>query len=117
MKRARQTNRIEGPAVQRSVEAKMKQVRQLFDEKSEDQYKEKAVSLLEECASLGNAEAMVWLAKCCASAIGTEQDVERAEELLSESARKGCQEACFLMKEIDFWRGRTTMNWNCLWMI
>ena len=39
----------------------------------------KAVALLEDCVTLGDAEAMLMFAKCCALGHGIEQDAERAE--------------------------------------
>lgn len=63
-----------------------------------DKNERKAVSLLEECAATGDADAMLMLAKCCALGRGTERDTERAETLLSESANKGNEEAQSLIE-------------------
>ena len=66
----------------------------------------KAVALLEDCVALGDADAMLILAKCCAFGHGMEQDAERAESLICDAANKGNEEALCLMKLIDDWKGK-----------
>ena len=68
---------------------------------------EKVFSLLENCVALGNGAAMLLLAKCCLDGIGTEKDLKRAKELISESAKKGNKEAQALMDLMNR-RGRVS---------
>ena len=53
----------------------------------------------------GDTDAMVMLAKCCALGRGMEHNAKRAEALVSEAAEKGNDEAPFLLKLIDDWKG------------
>ena len=62
-----------------------------------DKDEAKAVSLLEDCAAHGDADAMVLLAKCCALARDMEHNAKRAEALVSEAADKGNHEARVLL--------------------
>ena len=62
------------------------------------------MSLLEYCVAHGDSDAMVMLAKCCALGRGMEYDAERAEALVSEAAKKGNDEARFLLRDIDRWK-------------
>ena len=64
----------------------------------------KAVALLEDCVTLGDTDAMLMLAKCCAFGRGMEKDAERAESLISEAAEKRNREALCLMKLINDWK-------------
>ena len=75
---------------------------------------EKAVSLLEDCVTHGDADAMVMLAKCCALGHGMEYNAERAEALLSDVAKKGNDEARLLMKLIDDWKEKQTIDLESL---
>ena len=70
----------------------------------------KAVSLLEECVSHGDADAMMMLAECCAYGRGIEEDKERAETLVSQSAVKRNKEAKAVMKLINKWKGETEVD-------
>ena len=70
----------------------------------------KAVALLEDCVTLGDAESMLTLAKCCALGHGMKHDVERAESLISEAANKGNDEAQCLMRLIKDWNGKQSIN-------
>ena len=45
------------------------------------------------------------LAKCCALGCGMEHNAERAEALVSEAAKKGNDEARFLLQLINDWKG------------
>ena len=70
----------------------------------------KAVALLEDCVALGDADAMFMLAKCCAFGHGMEHNAERAESLICEAANKGNEEAQCLMKLINKWKGKQSIN-------
>ena len=70
----------------------------------------KAVALLEDCVALGDADAMVMLAKCCAYGRGIEHDAERAESLICEAANKGNDEAQGLKSLINKWKGQQRIN-------
>ena len=72
------------------------------------------MALLEDCVALGDTDAMLLLAKCCAFGHGMEHDAERAESLISEAANKGNKEALFLMKLIDDWKGQHRVNFDGL---
>ena len=75
-----------------------------------DKNEEKAVALLEDYVALGDAEAMVMLAKCCALGLGMEYNVKRAESLISEAAKRGNEEARRLIGDIDEWKGKESIN-------
>ena len=70
---------------------------------------QKAVALLEDCAALGDAEAMLTLAKCYSFGHGMEHDMERAKSLISEAAKKGNHEAMCLMWLIN-WKGKCSID-------
>ena len=70
----------------------------------------KAVALLEDCVALGDAEAMLTLAKCCAFGHGIGQCAERAESLICEAASKGNDEAQSLRKLLSGWKGKQSIN-------
>ena len=70
----------------------------------------KAVELLEDCVALGDADAMLMLAKCCAFGRGMGHNAERAESLISEAAKKGNEEAWCLMKLINDWKGQQSVD-------
>ena len=74
----------------------------------------KAVSLLEDCVTHGDADAMVMLAKCYALARGMEHDAERAEALVSDAAEKGNQEACVLLDITNDWKGYERIDLSSL---
>ena len=74
----------------------------------------KAVALLEDCVALGDAEAMLMLAKCCAFGRGMEHNAERAESLISEAANKGNEEAQWLMGLINDLKGESSNEIRCL---
>ena len=63
------------------------------------------MTLLEDCVTLGDTDAMLVLAQCCAFGQGIEHDVERAESLICEAADKGNDEAQCLMKHLDDFQG------------
>ena len=76
----------------------------------------KAVSLLEDCVSHGDTDAMVMLAKCCALGRGMERNIERAEALLSDAAEKGNKEARSLMKLVALWKEDGCIYFCSLWL-
>ena len=79
-----------------------------------DKDEAKAVSLLEDCVAHGDANAMVMLAKCCALGCGIEHNAERAEALVSDAAKKGNDEARFVLKLINDWKGEERLLLTCL---
>ena len=74
----------------------------------------KAVLLLEDCVTLGDVDAMLMLAKCCALGYGIEKNAERAEELITESATKGNREAQILSQFIKNLKGQEIVDLECL---
>ena len=75
---------------------------------------QKALALLEDCVALGDTEAMLMLAKCCALGHGTGQNAERAESLISDAGKKRNPEALSLMRLIKGWKGRESINLGSL---
>ena len=75
--------------------------RRLLEGDGVDKDEAKAVSLLEDCVTHGDAGAMVMLAKCCALGHGIEHNAKRAEALVSEAAEKGNDEARILLQLIN----------------
>ena len=71
-----------------------------------------AVALLEEKVKDRDAEAMWMLGVCCEFGMGTEQDVDRAEQLYERGAEQGSATAKLLADKLKSWlgRGSTTMN-------
>ena len=65
-----------------------------------------AVALLEEKVKDGNAEAMWMLGVCCEFGMGTEQDVERAEQLYEHAAEKRNAAAKLLLGKLKNKNGR-----------
>ena len=94
--------------------AKTEFARRLLFGDGVDKDEAKAVSLLEDCAARGDADAMVMLAKCCAFGCGMEYDAERAEALLSEAAKKENDEARILMELINDWKGKESIDFEGL---
>ena len=90
---------------QGDTDAKRELARKLMEGKRAPQNQSKAVALLEDCVTLGDADAMLMFGKCCAFGHGMEQDAERAESLISDAAEKGNKEAACLMKLINKWKG------------
>ena len=88
------------------MEAKREMAKRLLDGDAVDKDQAKAVPILEDCVALGDADAMVMLAECCALAHGVEYNAERAEELVSDAADKGNHEARILMQLINHWKGQ-----------
>ena len=67
---------------------------------------EAAVALLEEKVKDGDAEAMWMLGVCCEFGIGTEQNVERSEQLYERGVEQGNATANLLMGKLWNWYGR-----------
>ena len=95
---------------QGSVVTKKKMAKRLLNGDGVDKDEAKAVSILEDCVALGDPDAMVMLAKCCALARGMEHDAERAEALLSDAAQKGNHEARILMQLINNWNEKESVG-------
>lgn len=106
----------DGPVNQMHIKSKREEAKMLLDEK-QDEKKAKAVALLEECVTLGDPDAMVMLAKCCAVGCGIEEDVERAKELISEAAMKRNKEAQSLLKIINALKQTRYIVPRCLCLI
>ena len=86
------------------MEAKREMARRLLIGDGVDKDQAKAVSILEGCVALGDADAMLMLAKCCALAHGMEHNVERAEALLFKAADKGNCDAQVMSQKISSWK-------------
>ena len=102
---------------QGDMDAKRELARRLMRGKGFHRNEPKAVALLEDCAAIGDTEAMLMLAKYCALGHGMEYDVERAESLICEAANKGNEEAQCLMKLIKDWKGKDSINLSCLFRV
>ena len=96
------------------VDAKRKMAWRLLKGDGVDKNEAKAVSLLDDCVAHGDADAMVMLARCCALGCGMEHDAERAEALLSEAPKKENDEARILMKLINYWKGKQSIDLESL---
>ena len=103
-KEAQDAADLEDSATQENMKAKREMAKRLLEGDGVDKDEAKAVSLLEDCVSHGDPDAMVILAKCCALARGMEHDAERAEALVSKAAEKGNDEARILLKLINDWK-------------
>ena len=99
--------------VEEDTDAKRELARRLLGGNGFPQNHQKGVALLEDCVALGDAEAMLMLAECCALGYGMEHDAERAESLISEAANKGNDEAMCLMKLINDWKENDSVNLSC----
>lgn len=95
-------------------EDKKEVARQLLKGDGVEKEEAKAVSLLEECVALGDTDAMLMLAECCAFGHGIEEDKVRAETLVSQSAKRGNKEAKAMMRLIKKWKGRIDVDLTCL---
>ena len=105
---------LDDSATQEDMEAKREMAKRLLEGDGVDKDEAKAVSLLEDCVAHGDADAMVMLAKCYALGRGVEHDAERAEALMSEAAEKGNHEARILLRIINDWKGRQSIDLRCL---
>ena len=95
---------------QGDIDAKRELARRLMEGNDVPQNHSIAVALLEDCVTLGDADSMLMLAKCCAYGHGMEQDVERAESLISKAASKGNKEALCLMDLINDWKRQQSIK-------
>ena len=102
--KAQCVDKLEVLVGQGDTDAKRELAIRLMEGNGVPQNHTKAVVLLEDCAALDDAEAMLILAKCCAFGHGIEYDAERAESLICEAANKGNEEALCLMKLINKWK-------------
>ena len=91
---------------QGDMDAKRELARRLMRGKGFHRNEQKVVALLEDCVAVGDAEAMLMLAKYCAHGCWMEHNAERAESLICEAANKGNEEAQCLMKLINDWKGK-----------
>ena len=89
---------------------KREMARRLLEGDGVDKDEAKAVSLLEDCVTRGDTDAMVMLAKCCALGRGMEHDAERAEALVSDAAKKGNHEARILLQLINDRKGNESID-------
>ena len=112
--KAQSVDELEVLVGQGDMDAKRELAIRLMEGNGVPQNHPKAVALLEDCVALGDADAMLMLAKCCAFGHGMEHDAERAESLISEAANKGNHEAQCLMKLINDWKGKESINLSCL---
>ena len=112
--KARCLDELEVLVTQGDMDAKRELAIRLIEGNGVPQNHPKAVALLEDCVALGDTDAMLMLAKCCAFGHGMDQDVERAKLLICEAANDGNEEALFLMKLINDWKGKESINLSCL---
>lgn len=101
---------LEKFASKQYLNAKKELARRLLEGDGMSKNEVKAVSLLEECVTLGDGDALLMLAKCCAIGCGITQNSERAKALLSESSKKNNEEALSLMGLINDWNGRKAVD-------
>ena len=105
---------LEVLVAQGDMDAKRELAIRLMEGNDVPQNHPKAVALLEDCAALGDAAAMLILAKCCAFGHRMEHDAERAESLICEAANKGNDEAQCLMKLINELKEKDSVTLSCL---
>ena len=115
--KAQSLDKLEVLVGQGDMDAKRELAIRLIEGNGVPQNHPKAVALLEDCVTLGDAESMLMLAKCCALGRGVEHDAERAESLISEAANKGNRETQCLMKLIDDWKGQKSVDLEGLALI
>ena len=108
--KAQSVDELEVLVGQGNIDAKKELAIRLIEGNCALQNHPKGVALLEDCVALGDTEAMIMLAKCCALGHGMEHDAERAESLISEAADKGNHEALRLMKLINDWKGQQSID-------
>ena len=108
--KAQNVEELHVSTTQEDMEEKREMARRLMEGDGVDKDEAKAVSLLEDCVAHGDADAMVMLAKCCALGRGMEHNAERAEALVSDAAKKGNDEARFLLQLINDWKGTERLN-------
>ena len=101
---------VDDSATQEDLEANRELARRLLEGDGVDKDEAMAVSLLGDCAARGDADAMVMLAKCCALGCEIEQNAELAEALVSDAAENGNDEARFLLRLINDWKGKESID-------
>ena len=99
---------------QGNMDAKRELAIRLMEGNGAPQNHPKAVALLEDCVTLGDADSMLILTKCCAFGHGMEKDAKRAESLICEAANKGNDEAQCLMELINDWKGKESVDLSSL---
>ena len=99
---------------QGNVDAKRELAIWMMEGNGVPQNQPKAVALLEDSVALGDTDAMLILAKCCALGYGMEHDAERAESLVSDAANKGNKEALCLMTLINDWKDKNGIDLTSL---
>ena len=92
------------------TETKRELAKQFLKGEGVERDERKAVSLLEDCVGLGDADSMILLAKCCALGYGMEPNAERAKRLIFESSVNGNQTAFSFIKLINERRGKETFE-------
>ena len=101
---------LEKTAAKRHLGAKKELARRLMKGEGVEKNEVKAVSFLEDCATLGDADAMLMLAKCYVFGRGREQNVKRAMVLVSDSAKNKNEEALSLMELANNWNDKNVMD-------
>ena len=112
--KAQSVDELEVLVGQGDMDAKRELAIRLIEGNGVPQNHQKAVALLEDCVALGDTDAMLLLAKCCAFGHGMEHNAERAESLICEASNKGNHEALSLMKLIDHWKGKDSIDLSSL---
>ena len=77
---------------------------------------DEAVALLEECVKDGDGEAMWMLGLCKEYGLGTDQEIDKAEELYKRSKEKGNKTGKFLVSIGWCGRGRGSVTIGGLFM-
>ena len=90
--KAQRVDELEVLVGQGDMDAKRELARRLMRGKGFHKNEQKVVALLEDCVAIGDAEAMLMLAKCCALGHGMEPNAER--------------EAQCLVRLINDWKGK-----------
>ena len=86
--KAQSVDELEVLVGQGDMDAKRELANRLMEGNGVPQNHPKAVALLEDCVTLGDTDAMLMLAKCCAFGYGMEHDAERAESLFARLQTK-----------------------------
>lgn len=99
------------------IETKRKFAQRLLERERTDKNEAMAVALLEDCVVLGDAVAMLMLAKCCTLGCGIEVNIECAEKLFQQSGEKGNQEAISFGFLRSYWQEQKHIDWYCLCLV
>ena len=108
--RAQSVEELQKSAAKGHKKEKRELARRLMEGDGMDEDEAKAVSLLEDCVDRGDTSAMLTLARYCAFGLGINQNPERAEALVSDAAKKRNDEARILMKLINDWKGKQSID-------